>query len=181
MLRAAVGGITKVRYRRSAAFVVAWALSTAPPVVQAWQHQHGGAPQPTRPDSRPETALRLKEVLKAADRSLATLEKAAQAGSYGAGAQAARDYLSLVGWVERHFLAPEMRGASDDRDAERARKALARQDRRLASIEGGEIGHPFKRLVGQARDAASAALAAVDSTTVGGQPDASPRGGCGHC
>ncbi len=168
-----------MEYGRRAAFVVAWALSTAPPAALAYQHQHGSAPQATPPGPRPETALHLKDVLKAADRSLGALEKAARGatGSAGGGAQAVRDYLSLVGWVERHFLAAGPGAGIDARDVERTRQALVRQHRHLASIDGGALDQETARLVGQARDAAAAALTAVDSTLAGRERG----GGCGHC
>lgn len=179
-----------MRYKASSGIVVVWALLSAPPMLQAFQHQHGGVPRETQPDpprEREPVALALKDVLKAADRSLGALEKAVRdrRGPGGAGEQAARDYVSLVGWVERHFLDAEGRGPLDPRDAERAWKALARQQQRLDSIDCAALGSESTRLVGNAQEAAFAAMAALDSTgAVGHQApnqDGRRRGGCGRC
>jgi hypothetical protein len=127
----------------------------------------------------------LKDVLKAADRSLGAIEKAARSGHLAAGDQAARDYVNLVGWVERLFLDAQSGGPPVDlRDTERARKALARHGQRLESIDDVARDPESARLVGEAREATSAALAAVDSTMGGQHHDASDhdrrRGGCGR-
>lgn len=180
-----------MRYKTSSAIVVVWALLAAPPMLQAFQHQHGGVPRATQPDppTERETApLELKDVLKAADRSLAALEKAVRdrRGPGAAGEQAARDYVSLVGWVERLFVDAEERGIVDPRDAERAAKALARQSRRLDLLERVESESESARLVSQAQEAVSAAQAALDSAAAVATPHHGPRhherrrGGCGR-
>lgn len=181
-----------MRYKASSAIVVVWTLVWAPPVLQAFQHQHGGVPRTTQPEpsrERESAPLELKDVLKAADRSLGALEKAVrdQRGPGPAGEQAARDYVSLVGWVERLFVAAAERGITDPRDAARAGKALARQAQRLDLFDSLAPESESARLVGQAQQAVSVALAALDAAAAGGAPHHDPshherrRGGCGHC
>jgi hypothetical protein len=180
-----------VRYTTTLAVAVLGAVLSAPPFVHA-QHQHGGAPPVARdnpaPRERQESHLNLKDVLKAADRSLGALEKAvrAQRGPGPDGVSALRDYVSLVGWVERQFVGAEESGVVDPRDAERARKSLAAQVHRLAAMNSAEPGSEAAVLVQQARDAAAAAVSAVDAASAIAAPQhdhqqhGSHRGGCGH-
>jgi hypothetical protein len=180
-----------VRYKTTLAVAVLGAALAAPPFVHA-QHQHGGAPPVSREDpasrEHQESRLNLKDVLKAAERSLGALEKAVRAPrGPGLDAESAvRDYVNLVGWVERQFVDAEEKGVVDPRDAERARKSLAAQARRLTAMRGVEPGSEAARFVAQAQEAASAAVSAVDAASAVAvpQPDhqqhGSHRGGCGQ-
>lgn len=180
-----------MRYTTMSAVAVLGAVLTAPPLVHA-QHQHGGAPPVARENpasrGRQESPLNLKDVLKAADRSLGALEKAlgAQRGPGPAGESAVRDYVSLVGWVERQFVDAEEDGVVDPSDAKRARKSLAAHARRLAALSAVEPGSEAARFVAQVQEAASAALSAVDAASAvavpqqGHQQHGSHRGGCSN-
>lgn len=151
--------------KATSAVVVVWAVFSAPPLLHAFQHQHGEAPPATRADPsrkrHEDPRINLKDVLKAAERSLGALEKAARRGPGPNGEQAARDYVSLVGWVERHFVDMRERGVVEPRDADRARKSLAAQTRRLAAVSHAEPGSGTGTLVEQAQKAASAAVTAI--------------------
>ena len=154
---------------RAVALTVAVVLFWPATSAQARQHQHGGSPAataPTRSHTERESPLNLGNVLKAADRSLAALEKAVRGGEVGGerGQTAAADYLNLVGWVERFFAGKEG-GAPTPADVERARRALADHSRRIealaAQTEKAGRGSPIE--LGQARAARAAALSAVDA------------------
>lgn len=180
-----------MRYTTMSAVAVLGAVLSAPPFVHA-QHQHGGAPPVARENpasrERQQSPLNLKDVLKAADRSLGALEKAlrAQRGPGPDGESAVRDYGNLVGWVERQFVDAEEKGVVDPRDAERARKALAAHARRLAAMSALGPNSEAAVLVEQAQEAASAAASAVDAASAvavpqhGHQQQGSHRGECGH-
>lgn len=180
-----------MRYKTMSAVAVLGAVLSAPPFVHA-QHQHGGTPPVARDNpasrERQESPLNLKDVLKAADRSLGALEKAvrAQRGPGPEGESAVRDYVNLVGWVERQFVDAEQNGVVDPHDAERAKKSLAAQARRLAAMSAAEPGSEAAVLVEQAQEAASAAVSAVDAAFAIAAPQhdhqqrGSHRGGCGH-
>lgn len=180
-----------MRHKTTLVVAVLGAALAAPPFVYS-QHQHGGAPPVSREDpasrGHQESRLNLKDVLKAADRSLGVLDKAvrAQRGPGPDSASAVRDYVNLVGWVERQFADAEQNGVVDRRDVERARKSLAAQARRLAAMSAVESGSEAASLVGQAQEAASAAESAVNAASALAAPlhdheghDAH-RSGCGH-
>ena len=180
-----------MHYRAMSAVAVLGAVLSTPQFVHA-QHQHGGAPTVAREDpasrDRQDSPLNLKDVLKAADRSLGALEKAvrAQRGPGPDGESAVRDYVSLVGWVERRFVDAEEKGVVDPRDAGRARKSLAAHARRLAAMSALGPNSEAAVLVEQAQEAVSAAASAVDAASAvavpqrGHQQHGSHRGRCGH-
>ena len=172
------------------AVVVAWAVLTAPPVVHARQHQHGGTPPVAREPlaSREESPLNLKNVLKAADRSVAVLEKAARAERDRGpeGASAVRDYVNLVGWVARRFEAAAEDGIVDPREVERVRKSLSAHAKRLASLSAAAPDTEAAAQIAQAREAATVAAAAVEAASAtalprdGHQEHRGHESGCGH-
>ena len=180
-----------MRYTTMPAVAVLAAVLSAPPFVHA-QHQHGGAPPVAReaPAYRggQESPLNLRDVLNAADRSLGALEKAMRAprGPGPEGESAVRDYVNLVGWVERQFVSAEEEGVVDPGDAKRARKTLAAHARRLAALSAVEPGSEAARFVAQAQEAASSAVSAVDAASAVAVPQhhqqqqGSHRVGCAH-
>ena len=179
-----------MRYMTPSAVAVLSAVLSAPQLIHA-QH-HGGAPPAAREDQAPrrhtESPLNLKDVLKAAERSLGALEKVLHARRVPGpeGEAAVRDYVNLVGWVERRFVAAEEDGVLDARETERARKSLATQRRRLVAMGALDAGPEAAALVAEAREAASAAVAAVDAAVAVAPPQhdhqghQGHRGGCGH-